>query len=119
MPAQSGASMTGRACCQNPSGFQTSGTLVNDSGSSTTPISFMELANTGTIQLTSGVLRVNFPTASPSSNTSFNQPNGALVRIIIGGTRPGIDFGQLQVSANATLGRTLSATNATGVTPTP
>src|SRR5260221_10420329 len=117
--AQTGASMNGLACCQNPSRFQNSGTLVNDSGSSTTPISFMELANTGTIQLTSGVLRVNFPTASPSSNTSFTQPNGALVRIIIGGTRPGIDFGQLQVSANATLGGTLIATNATGFTPTP
>jgi hypothetical protein len=117
--AQPGASMTGLACCQNPSRFQNAGILVNDSGSSTTPISFMELANTGTIQLTSGVLRVNFPTASPSSNTSFTQPNGALVRIIIGGTRPGIDFGQLQVSANATLGGTLIATNATGFTPTP
>ena len=79
----------------------------------------MELANTGTIQLTSGVLRVNFPTASPSSNTSFTQPNGALMQIIIGGTRPGIDFGQLQVSASATLGGTLIATNATGFTPTP
>jgi len=117
--AQTGASMNGLACCQNPSRFQNSGTLVNDSGSSTTPISFMELANTGTIQLTSGVLRVNFPTASPSSNTSFTQPNGALMQIIIGGTRPGIDFGQLQVSASATLGGTLIATNATGFTPTP
>jgi len=117
--AQPGASMTGLACCQNPSQFQNAGTLVNDSGSSTTPISFMELVNTGTIQLTSGVLRVNFPTASPSSNTSFTQPNGALVQIIIGGTRPGIDFGQLQVSANATLGGTLIATNAPGFTPTP
>src|SRR5258708_28677391 len=106
MPAQSGASMTGRACCQNPSGFQTSGTLVNDSGSSTTPISFMELANTGTIQLTSGVLRVNFPTASPSSNTSFTQPNGALMQIIIGGTKPCIDFSQLQLIPSATPGRT-------------
>src|SRR5713101_2657167 len=117
--AQTGASMNGLACCQNPSRFQNSGTLVNDSGSSTTPISFMELANTGTIQLTSGVLRVNFPTASPSSNTSFTQPNGALMQIKIGGTRPGIDFGQLQVSASATLGGTLIATNATGFTPTP
>jgi hypothetical protein len=117
--AQPGASMTGLACCQNPSQFQNAGTLVNDSGSSTTPINFMELANTGTIQLTSGVLRVNFPTASPSSNTSFTQPNGALVEIIIGGTRPGIDFGQLQVSASAMLGGTLIATNATGFTPTP
>jgi HYR domain len=117
--AQTGASMNGLACCQNPSRFQNSGILVNDSGSSTTPISFMELANTGTIQLTSGVLRVNFPTASPSSNTSFTQPNGALVQIIIGGTRPGLDFGQLQVSASATLGGTLIATNATGFTPTP
>jgi hypothetical protein len=116
---QPGASMTGLACCQNPSQFQNAGTLVNDSGSSTTPINFMELANTGTIQLTSGVLRVNFPTALPSSNTSFTQPNGALVQIIIGGIRPGIDFGQLQVSASATLGGTLIATNATGFTPTP
>jgi hypothetical protein len=88
--------------------FTNAGTLINDSGSSTNTI-WMELANTGTIHLMSGVLRLNSP--------SFIQPDGATLQVTIDGTRPGIDFGQLQVSGAATLGGNLLLTNPTGFIP--
>jgi hypothetical protein len=111
-----GASMFGLACCQNPSQFRNTGTLINDPGGGTTTIGNMELVNTATISLTSGVLRVNF---SPvPARPAFTEPDGATLRVAIGGTTPATDFGQLQVSGDrAALGGNLVVTNVRGFTP--
>ena len=105
-----GASVSrgGFGCCSR---FTNAGSLINDAGSGTTTIDSVELANTGTIQLLSGVLRLNFP--------SFTEPDGATLLVTLRGTAPGTDFGQLQVSNNATWGGNLLLTNANGFIPTP
>jgi hypothetical protein len=99
--------------------FRNSGNLVNNSGSSTVTISNVQLVNavTGIISLTSGVLRVNFSTQNGSPG--FVEPNGATLKVAIGGTAPGTGFGQLQLSDTAVLAGNLLVTNVRGFTPTP
>jgi hypothetical protein len=113
--AEPGASMNGLACCPR---FNNAGNLVNDSGSSTSAINSIELVNTATISLTSGVLSVN-PRATPDGSPRFVEPNGATLEVAIGGTAPGTDFGQLQLSDTAVFAGNLVVTNVRGFTPTP
>lgn len=106
--AQPGAVIAGLSSSPR---FINQGTLVNDSGSSTTLITNVDLANSGDIELTSGILRVAFPT--------FTQPAGATLGATIRGTTPGTDFGQLQVSNSATLDGGLILANGSGFVPMP
>jgi hypothetical protein len=77
--------------------FRNLGKLENNSGSATVTISNVQLVNavTGTISLTSGVLAVNF--SPQNGGPGFVEPNGATLKVAIGGTAPGTGFGQLQV----------------------
>ncbi len=113
--AEPGASMIGAACGPR---FNNAGNLVNDSGSSTSAIDFIELVNTATISLTSGVLSVN-PCGTPTGSPGFVEPSGATLQVAIGGTTPGTGFGQLQLSDTAQFAGNLVATNVRGFTPTP
>ena len=106
--AQPGASISAPSSIM--AAFNNPGMLINDSGSSTTTIG-IKLANSGTIQLLSGFLKLSVP--------SFTEPDGATLLVTIRGITPGTDFGQLQVTNNTTWGGNLLLTNANGFIPTP
>ena len=99
--------------------FRNLGKLVNNSRSATVTISNVQLVNavTGTISLTSGVLSVNF--SPQNGGPGFVEPNGATLKVAIGGTAPGTGFGQLQLSNTAVLAGNLFVTNVRGFTPPP
>jgi len=88
--------------------FRNEGTYRKSAGSATHTIQIVSFVQLGNLEVLTGFIRVvgNF---SPGVGSTF--------KTFIGGTTPGTGFGQLQVSASATLAGTLSLALTNGFAP--
>ncbi|HEX3621674.1 MAG TPA: choice-of-anchor D domain-containing protein, partial [Acidimicrobiales bacterium] len=85
-------------------------TLVRSSSATTaTKVTIaIPFDNHGTIRVASGILTIQ---------GDYTQPSDATLEVVLAGTTPGVQFGQLEVTGTATLGGTLSVLTAGGFTP--
>jgi hypothetical protein len=104
-----GAMISGSVCCVRPDRVTNIGTLTVAAGSGTATITNLAFTNSGTIKITSGTLF--------AGNPGYHQISGGALVLAITGTKPGSQFGQLQVGGLATLAGALRVSTAGGFVP--
>jgi hypothetical protein len=88
--------------------FRNDGTYRKSGGTGTNTISIVSFVQSAALEINTGVIRV-IGNYAPAGASSF--------RTLIGGTTPGTQFGQLQVSGAATLGGLLHISLTSGFVP--
>jgi hypothetical protein len=101
-----GAMISGSVCCVKPDRVTNTGTLSVTGNATITQLAF---TNSGTVKITSGTLT--------AGNPGYRQIAGGVLVVTISGTKPGSQFGQLQVQMAATLAGSLHVSTAGGFVP--
>jgi hypothetical protein len=109
MTLKTGAMISGSVCCAKPDHVVNSGTLTVAAGHGTATITNVAFTNSGTVKIASGTLA--------AGNPGYRQTSGGSLVLTITGTKPGSQFGQVQVGGLATLAGALHVTPAGGFVP--